>query len=128
MLLVVVVDAETPEELVEAFAAQALRLLRAAAAKAIRAKNLMVFILFLLVHLQSRLVAVEQTLAGRRIFATRIGNNFRYRRFRPQVSLMWTPVPGITWPNSSMMSALRIRTQPWLAGSPICASWLVPWM
>ena len=46
LLLVVVVDAETPEELVEAFAAQALRLLRAAAAKAIRAKNLMVFIFF----------------------------------------------------------------------------------
>lgn len=124
----VVVDAETPEELVEAFAAQALRLLRAAAAKAIRAKNLMVFILFLLVHLRSRLVAVEQTLAGRWDFAMRIGKNFRHKDFLPHVSLMRTSVPGVTWPNNSMTSALRIRTQPWLAGSPICASWLVPWM
>ena len=76
LLLVVVVDAETPEELVEAFDWQALRLLRAAAAKAIRAKNLMVFIYFLLVHLRSRLVAVEQTLAARGDFATRIAKNF----------------------------------------------------
>ncbi len=95
MLLVVVVDAETPEELVEAFAAQALRLLRAAAAKAIRAKYLMVFILFLLVHLRSRLVAVRQTLAGPRDFATRIGKNFRYPVFAVgQVSVIRTSVPA----------------------------------
>jgi hypothetical protein len=43
--LVVVVDAETPAELVEAFAAQALRPMLTAADKANRVKNLMYFIL-----------------------------------------------------------------------------------
>jgi hypothetical protein len=40
-----VVDAETPEELVEAFAAQALRPMHTAADKANRVRDLMYFIL-----------------------------------------------------------------------------------
>jgi hypothetical protein len=45
LALVVVVDAEVPAELVEAFAAQALRPMLTAAEKANRVKNLMYFIL-----------------------------------------------------------------------------------
>ena len=47
VLAVVVVEAETPEELAEVFASQALRALKAAAVKANRVKNLMVFIMIL---------------------------------------------------------------------------------
>ena len=73
LLVVVVVEAETPEEPAEAFDSQALRALRAAAVKANRVKNLMVFIITLYSPPFSRWSQFEQTFGHE----LRVGNDNR---------------------------------------------------
>ena len=61
------------------------------------------------------------------VFCGRGGNERRYfrRRFAAAIT---TGVSTATRSNSSTTSAFLIRMQPWLAGWPICSSWLVPWI
>lgn len=49
-----------------------------------------------------------------------------FLRFRgPMIS---TCIPWVASSWSAIISALRMRTQPWLAGEPMRSSWFVPWM
>ncbi len=73
VLVEVVVEAETPDEPAEVFASQALSALRAAAVKANRLKNLMVFIMILVSPPFLRWSRFVQTFGH----APRIGNENR---------------------------------------------------
>lgn len=120
--------ADVPLDVVLACAVQAFKLVNAAAARDNRAANLMYFIMT-----EFTSIPVRITLSLRRAHpwptppsrATRIANILCPAL---HASMIVTGAPAGINSYNSATSAFRIRTHPWLAGSPTRPSWFVPWM